>query len=104
MKTTVSDKTAPCQPDKVNREFTAHRPNQLWVSDFAYVPNWARMFSAASIIDVFARRIVGWRASETASDQLVLDVLEQACVDVPGLASVVFDVSAGSSIGRVSGL
>ncbi len=63
VKTTVSDKTPPCQLDKVNRQFTAHRPNRLWVSDFTYVPTWAGMVYVAFVIDVFARRIVGWRAS-----------------------------------------
>ena len=78
VKTTVSDKTAPCPLDKVNRQFTAHRPNRLWVSDFTYVPTWAGMVYVAFVIDVFARRIVGWRASQTASAQFVLDALEQA--------------------------
>jgi transposase InsO family protein len=78
VKTTVSDKTAPCPLDKVNRQFTAYRPNRLWVSDFTYVPTWAGMVYVAFVIDVFARRIVGWRASQTASAQFVLDALEQA--------------------------
>jgi len=78
VKTTVSDKTAPCPLDKVNRRFTADRPNRLWVSDFTYVPTWAGMVYVAFVIDVFARRIVGWRASQTASAQFVLDALEQA--------------------------
>jgi transposase InsO family protein len=78
VRTTVSDKTAPCPLDKVNRQFTADRPNRLWVSDFTYVPTWAGMVYVAFVIDVFARRIVGWRASRTASAQFVLDALEQA--------------------------
>ena len=78
VKTTVSDKTAPCPLDKVNRHFTADRPNRLWVGDFTYVPTWAGMVYVAFVIDVFARRIVGWRASQTASAQFVLDALEQA--------------------------
>ena len=78
VKTTVSDKTAPCPLDKVNRQFTADRPNRLWVGDFTYVPTWAGMVYVAFVIDVFARRIVGWRASQTASAQFVLDALEQA--------------------------
>jgi transposase InsO family protein len=75
VKTTVSDKTAPCPLDKVNRHFTADRPNRLWVGDFTYVPTWAGMVYVAFVIDVFARRIVGWRASQTASAQFVLDAL-----------------------------
>jgi transposase InsO family protein len=74
----VGDRTAPCPLDKVNRQFTADRPNRLWVSDFTYVPTWAGMVYVAFVIDVFARRIVGWRASQTASAQFVLDALEQA--------------------------
>ena len=78
VKTTVSDKSASCPLDKVNRRFTADKPNLLWVSDFTYVPSWAGMVYVAFVIDVFARRIVGWRASQTASAQFVLDALEQA--------------------------
>ena len=78
VRTTLSDKTAPCPLDKVNRHFTADRPNRLWVGDFTYVPTWAGMVYVAFVIDVFARRIVGWRASQTASAQFVLDALEQA--------------------------
>ncbi len=78
VKTTVSDKAVPCPLDKVNRRFMADRPNRLWVSDFTYVPSWAGMVYVAFVIDVFARRIVGWRASQTASAQFLLDALEQA--------------------------
>ncbi len=68
----------PCPDDKVNRQFTAQRPNQLWVSDFTYVPTWSPTVYAAFVIDVFARRIVGWRVSTSMSTQLVLDALDQA--------------------------
>jgi transposase InsO family protein len=63
VKTTVSDKAAPCPQDKVNRQFQALRPNALWVSDFTYVATWAGFVYVAFVIDTFARRIVGWRAS-----------------------------------------
>ena len=78
MKTTVSDRAAPCPLDLVNREFQAPRPNALWVSDFTYVATWAGFVYVAFVIDTFARRIVGWRVSRTAHASFVLDALEQA--------------------------
>ena len=78
MKTTISDKATPCPLDKVNRQFAADRPNKLWVSDFTYVATWSGFVYVAFVIDVYARRIVGWRASRTASAGFVLDALEQA--------------------------
>jgi transposase InsO family protein len=81
VKTTVSDKAAPCPLDKVNRQFQAPRPNALWVSDFTYVATWAGFVYVAFVIDTFARRIVGWRASRTAHAGFVLDALEQALCD-----------------------
>ncbi|WP_244479299.1 IS3 family transposase, partial [Rhizobium sp. Leaf384] len=64
--TTFSDKTAPSPLDRVNRQFKAPAPNRLWVSDFTYVATWQGFVYVAFVIDVFARRIVGWRASRTA--------------------------------------
>jgi putative transposase len=64
--------------DKVNRQFKADRPNALWVSDFTYVATWQGFVYVAFVIDVFARRIVGWRVSGSAQTQFVLDALEQA--------------------------
>ncbi len=78
MKTTINDKATPCPLDKVNRQFAADRPNKLWVSDFTYVATWSGFVYVAFVIDVYARRIVGWRASRTASAGFVLDALEQA--------------------------
>ena len=78
VKTTISDKATPCPLDKVNRQFAANRPNKLWVSDFTYVATWSGFVYVAFVIDVYARRIVGWRASRTASAGFVLDALEQA--------------------------
>ncbi len=75
---TISDKAAPCPLDKVNRQFRAEHPNQLWVSDFTYVSTWSGFVYVAFIIDVFARYIVGWRVSRTAHTSFVLDALEQA--------------------------
>ena len=77
-RTTISDRAMPCPLDKVNRQFAADRPNKLWVSDFTYVATWSGFVYVAFVIDVCARRIVGWRASRTASAGFVLDALEQA--------------------------
>jgi len=81
VKTTVSNKAAPCPLDQVKRQFRALRPNVLWVSDFTYVATWQGFVYVAFVIDTFARRIVGWRASRTAQTGFVLDALEQALHD-----------------------
>ena len=78
VRTTVGDPKAPCPPDKVNRQFKAQRPNQLWVSDFTYVSTWQGWLYVAFVIDVYARRIVGWRVSSSMRTDFVLDALEQA--------------------------
>ena len=78
VKTTVSDKARPCPLDRVNRQFHAERPNALWVSDFTYVSTWQGMVYVAFVIDVYARRIVGWKASSSMTTDFVLDALEQA--------------------------
>jgi len=78
VRTTLSDTKAPCPVDRVNRHFKAHRPNQLWVSDFTYVSTWQGWLYVAFVIDVYARRIVGWRVSRSMHTQFVLDALEQA--------------------------
>ena len=76
--TTNPDTSQPCPDDKVNRLFKADRPNQLWVSDFTYVPTWSGTVYVAFVIDTFANKIVGWRASRSQQTQFVLDALEQA--------------------------
>jgi transposase InsO family protein len=78
VRTTISDPKALCPLDRVQRQFTADRPNKLWVSDFTYVSTWQGFVYVAFVIDVFARRIVGWRASSSARTDFVLDALEQA--------------------------
>jgi hypothetical protein len=67
VRTTISDKAAPCPLDHVNRQFKAPRPNALWVSDFTYVATWSGFVYVAFIIDAYARRIVGWRVSRTGA-------------------------------------
>jgi putative transposase len=81
VRTTISDKAAPCPADKVNRQFQAPHPNALWVADFTYVATWQGFVYVAFVIDAFARRIVGWRVSRTAQASFVLDALEQALHD-----------------------
>jgi len=78
VKTTIPDHALPCPLDRVNRRFKADRPNQLWVSDFTYVSTWQGWLYVAFVIDVFSRRIVGWRVSSSMRTDFVLDALEQA--------------------------
>jgi transposase InsO family protein len=78
IRTTISNKATPCPLDLVNRQFHADRPNALWVSDFTYVSTWQGWVYVAFVIDVFSRRIVGWKASSSAQTDFVLDALEQA--------------------------
>ena len=76
--TTNPDTSQLCPDDKVNRDFTASMPNQLWVSDFTDVSSWQGMIYVAFVIDVFARCIVGWRVSTSMTTGFVLDALNQA--------------------------
>lgn len=79
--TTQADPSAARPSDLVDRQFTATRPNQLWVADFTYVATWRGFVYVAFVIDVFARRIVGWRVSASLATDFVLDALEQAIYD-----------------------
>jgi putative transposase len=79
--TTQASPDAGRLPDLVERNFTATRPNQLWVSDFTYVATWRGFIYVAFVLDVFSRRIVGWRASASLRTDLALDALEQAIYD-----------------------
>ena len=86
--TTISDDALDRPADRVNRQFVATRPNQLWVADITYVATWLGFVYVAFVIDVFARRIVGWRVSRSLKTELVLDALEQALwsrSDIEGL-------------------
>jgi transposase InsO family protein len=76
--TTRSEPEASRPLDLVDRRFTATRPNQLWVADFTYVATWRGFVYVAFVVDVFARRIVGWRVSSSLRTDLVLDALDQA--------------------------
>ncbi len=84
--TTQADPAGARPADLVERHFTATRPNQLWVADFTYVATWRGFVYVAFVIDVFARRIVGWRVSASLATDFVLDALEQAIYDRRGAA------------------
>jgi transposase InsO family protein len=82
--TTRADEETSRPADLVDRQFTATRPNQLWVADFTYVATWSGFVYVAFVIDVFARRLVGWRVSASLRTDFVLDALEQAIYDRRG--------------------
>jgi transposase InsO family protein len=97
VRTTIPDKALPCPLDRVNRQFRAERPNQLWVADFTYVSTWQGWLYVAFVIDVFARRIVGWRVSTSMHTDFVLDALEQALyARQPELGSLIHHSDRGS--------
>ena len=97
VRTTVPDKALPCPLDRVNRQFKADHPNQLWVSDFTYVSTWQGWLYVAFVIDVFARRIVGWRVSSSMRTDFVLDALEQALyARQPELGALIHHCDRGS--------
>ena len=77
-RTTIPSDRDPRPLDLVHRDFSADRPNQLWVADFTYVATWKGFVYVAFVIDVFSRMIVGWRAATSMSSELTLDALEQA--------------------------
>ena len=77
-RTTIPDEGADRPADLVKRNFTASRPNQLWVADLTYVATWLGFVYVAFVIDVFARMIVGWRVPNSLRSDLALDALEQA--------------------------
>lgn len=76
--TTRADRAAARPPDLVNRDFSAERPNALWIVDFTYVPTWSGTAFTAFVSDVYARRIVGWRTAPSMPTELPLDALEMA--------------------------
>ena len=76
--TTHSDARHLRAPDLVNRNFTATRPDQLWVADFTYCSTWSGVIYVAFIMDVFSRRLVGWKASRAMTAELVVDALNMA--------------------------
>lgn len=94
-RTTTPDNTAPRPADLVQRDFTATRPNQLWVSDLTYVATWSGFVYVAFVIDAFSRTIVGWRASGSLRTGLALDALEQALYARPLMGGLVHHSDRG---------
>lgn len=95
-RTTIPDDRVERPVDHVNRQFRATRPNELWVADFTYVATWVGFVYVAFVVDVFARRIIGWRAARTMKADLVLDALEQALWARSGANGVIHHSDAGS--------
>jgi transposase InsO family protein len=93
--TTIPDALAERPRDLVERDFRATRPNQLWVADLTYVATWRGFAYVAFVIDVFSRRIVGWRATSSLRSDLALDALEQALYDRDTDASLVHHSDRG---------
>ena len=119
--TTKADPAHVRAPDLVNRDFTATAPNEKWVADFTYCSTWSGIVYVAFVVDVFSRRIVGWKAARTMHTSLVLDALNMAawirrCVSLDGLichsdagsqyTSIAYtdrldDIDASASIGTI---
>lgn len=95
-RTTVPDQGAERPLDRVNRQFQASRPNELWVADFTFVATWAGFVYTAFVVDVFSRRIIGWRVARSMSAELALDALEQAIWARAGVHGVVHHSDRGS--------
>ncbi len=88
-KTTVANEAASRPADLVQRDFSADRPNQLWVADLTYVATWTGFVYVAFVTDVFSRKIVGWRVSNSLRSDLALDALEQALHARPAISQLV---------------
>jgi transposase InsO family protein len=95
-RTTIPEDAADRPLDRVNRQFAASRPNQLWVADFTYVATWSGFVYVAFVVDVFARRIIGWRVARSMHTDLVLDALEQALWSRMDVRGVVHHSDRGS--------
>jgi putative transposase len=99
-RTTISRDQTDYPADLVKRQFAAIRPNQLWVADFTYVATWAGFVYVAFVIDVFSRRIIGWRVARSMHTDLVLDALDQALWARSGAKGVIHHSDRGASISR----
>jgi putative transposase len=95
-RTTVVDELAQRPMDLVQRNFTADRPNQLWVADLTYVATWKGFVYVAFVTDVFSRKIVGWRVSSSLRSDLALDALEQALHARPDLTNLIHHSDRGT--------
>jgi transposase InsO family protein len=94
-RTTISDDAAHRPADLVNRQFKATRPNQLWVADITFVATWTGFVYVAFVIDVYSRRIVGWRVANSLRTDLVLDALEQALYSRTGTQGLIHHSDRG---------
>ena len=94
-KTAIPDNAAARPADLVQRDFTATRPNQLWVADLTYVATWSGFVYAAFVVDAYSRRIVGWRVSGSLRSDLALDALDQALYDRQHTESLVHHSDRG---------
>ena len=99
--TTKADSTHPRAPDLVKRDFTARRPDELWVADFTYCSTWSGIVYVAFIIDVYSRRLVGWKAARSMTTDLVVDALNMAAWTRrnTGVDGLVCHTDAGSQPG-----
>jgi len=95
-RTTIPDTDATRPADLVQRQFTADRPNQLWVADITYVATWRGFAYVAFVVDVYSRHIVGWRVARSMRTDLVLDALEQAVWTRGGARGVIHHSDRGS--------
>ena len=95
-RTTRPEKSASRPPDLVDRDFTVTAPNQLWVADLTYVATWRGFVYVAFVVDAYARRIVGWRASSSLRSDLALDALEQALHARPASDRLIHHSDRGS--------
>jgi len=93
--TTIVDEAAQRPADLVRRNFKADRPNQLWVADITYVATWAGFVYVAFVTDVFSRKIVGWRVSNSLRSDLALDALEQALHVRPKIGELIHHSDRG---------
>jgi transposase InsO family protein len=93
--TTIADENAQRPADLVGRDFTADRPNRLWVADLTYVATWTGFVYVAFVVDVFSRRIVGWRVSSSLRSDLALDALEQALHARPEIEQLIHHSDRG---------
>lgn len=94
-RTTIADETAARPMDLVRRDFSADRPNRLWVADLTYVATWGGFVYVAFVVDVFSRRIVGWRVSRSLRSDLALDALEQALHARPEIEQLIHHSDRG---------
>jgi transposase InsO family protein len=95
-RTTIADEAAQRPADLVERSFTAEQPNRLWVADLTYVATWAGFVYVAFVVDVFSRRIVGWRVSSSLRSDLALDALEQALHARPEIDQLIHHSDRGA--------